>query len=200
MGAGDLHSGGIPEYPWSTCCSPRDGIFLLPCVGCLLCVVLLGQTQSEAWPRSHHNPFGALERGKVWYQPSLIAPFLPAHPPSNPDTSATKKMISVTLTDHFEGIKKQQKSRALKIGVFRLCKRSLDQPGQAPSVRCVSRTWICLIKDHSSIKVIRAIFLERLFPCSIICNVFFKSLLFLLCVRKTSSVVVVKSRDSCPSA
>ena len=34
------------------------GIFLFPCLGCLLWVVLLVQTKSEVWPRIHWNLFG----------------------------------------------------------------------------------------------------------------------------------------------
>lgn len=56
----------IPGLPASV---SESGIFQLPCVGCLLWVILLGQTQSAAWPRIHRNPFGSLERGKIWYQP-----------------------------------------------------------------------------------------------------------------------------------
>lgn len=103
-------------------------------------------------------------------------------------------MISTTLTNDFRGGKRWQKGTALNIGVF--CLPHKDQPGQVPSVDCVSRTWIHLIKDNSLIKVIRAIFLERLFPHSIICNVFL-NLIFLLCIMKLSSVVA-ENTDSCP--
>lgn len=81
-------------------------------------------------------------------------------------------------------------------GLFCLLHKEPGPARTAPSVDCVSR--IHLIKDNSLIKIIGALFLERLFPHSIICKEFL-NLVFLLCLTKLSSVVA-ENTDSCPSA
>lgn len=83
------------------------------------CGGLLVQTKLEAWPRIPLDPFGSLDRARFGINPnSLTAPSLPALPLSNPNTVATKRMISTTPTDHFRGTRRLQKGTVLKIGLF----------------------------------------------------------------------------------
>ena len=58
----------------------------------------------------------------------------------------------------------------MNTGLFCLLHKESGPARTAPSVDCVSR--IHLIKDNSLIKIIGALFLERLFPHSIICKEF----------------------------
>lgn len=98
--------------------------------------VILVQTESEAWPRIALPPFGSLDGARFGINPkSLTARSLPVLPLANPNTLATKKVISAMLTDHICLLHKE------------------PGPRQAPSIACVSRTWICLLKDNNLIRV-----------------------------------------------
>lgn len=119
----------------------------------------------------------------------------------NPNNGATKEMISMTLTDHFWSGKKMVKRQGFADWGY-LSSYKEPTPARTGSLSCLCFQDLektnRVVKDNSPMKVVGAIFLERLFSCSIICNMFF-NLIFLLCIMKLSSVVA-KNKDSCLSA